>query len=93
MVSGPTHDDITYSCLAKAFDQPLERHEETLRRMTAFAAEKYDLSKQTAEQTSARELMGTLPSGKRSEVLFVESQKWVVRPCPPLLPDNAATDA
>lgn len=53
--------------------------------MTAFAAEKYDLTKQTAEQTAARELMGTLPAGERSEVLFVESQKWVVRSEPSLL--------
>ncbi|EEB92101.1 hypothetical protein MPER_09439, partial [Moniliophthora perniciosa FA553] len=30
---GPTHDDITYASLAKAFDQTLEHHGETLRRM------------------------------------------------------------
>lgn len=46
--------------------------------MTAFAKGRYDLSKQTAEQTAARERMGTLPSGDRSECLFVEGDRWVV---------------
>lgn len=39
---------------------------------------RYDLEKQTPEQREARERMGLLPSGKGSEVIFVEEDKWVV---------------
>lgn len=77
---GPTHDDITYDALAKAFDLPLKRHEETLARMWAMGKARFDLEKQTPEQRAARERMGTLPEGEGSEVLFVEGDKWVVSP-------------
>lgn len=41
---------------------------------------RFDLEKQTPEQKAARERMGLLPSGKGSEVIFVEEDKWVVSP-------------
>ncbi|KAK4052079.1 hypothetical protein OIV83_002373 [Microbotryomycetes sp. JL201] len=34
---GPTHDDITYESIAKAFDVELEYHEETKKRMAALS--------------------------------------------------------
>ncbi|KAL7411079.1 MoaB/Mog domain-containing protein [Mrakia frigida] len=74
---GPTHDDITYGSLADAFEMPLEHHPETLKRMWAMGKARYDLEKQTPEQREARERMGLLPSGKGSEVIFVEQDKWV----------------
>jgi molybdenum cofactor synthesis domain-containing protein len=33
---GPTHDDITAACVAKAFGVPLTRHPEALRRLLAY---------------------------------------------------------
>lgn len=71
-------DDITYGSLAKAFDLPLEHHDETLKRMWAMGKARFDLEKQTPEQRAARERMGLLPAGKTSEVIFVEQDKWVV---------------
>jgi len=35
---GPTHDDITYASLAKAFDLPLVHHKETMERMWTLAS-------------------------------------------------------
>ncbi|KAH9929046.1 MoaB/Mog domain-containing protein [Epithele typhae] len=72
---GPTHDDITYASLAAAFDQPLEHHQETLRRMTEMIKARADLSQQTAEQRIARERMALFPA--RAEVLYIAPDVWV----------------
>ncbi|KAI0649826.1 MoaB/Mog domain-containing protein [Trametes meyenii] len=72
---GPTHDDITYASLAKAFDQPLEHHKETLRRMEEVIKTRTDLSQQTPEQRTARERMALFPA--RAEVLFIAPDIWV----------------
>ncbi|KAI0772958.1 Molybdopterin binding protein [Trametes elegans] len=72
---GPTHDDITYASLAKAFDQPLEHHQETLRRMSEMTQHRPDFKQQTAEQRTARERMALFPA--RAEVLFVAPDIWV----------------
>ncbi|OCF35145.1 molybdopterin binding domain-containing protein [Kwoniella heveanensis BCC8398] len=86
---GPTHDDITYASLAKAFDLPLKHHPETLRRMWELATpqRKEELSKATPAQREARERMALFPtntgsgdaaeSKSKSEVIFVEADKWV----------------
>jgi molybdopterin-biosynthesis enzyme MoeA-like protein len=72
---GPTHDDITYASLAKAFDQPLEHHPETLSRMAAFSKHRTDVQNQSAEQRTARERMALFPA--KAEVLFIGDDIWV----------------
>lgn len=87
---GPTHDDITYASLGTAFSLPLEKHPETLRRMWALSspARREELAKVTPAQKEARERMALFPTaaggyrgdgeaGVKSEVIFVESDKWV----------------
>jgi len=75
---GPTHDDITYASLAKAFDPKgeLVHHDETLHRMSEMGKRRWDLSKQTEEQKTARMRMALFPV-QGSEVLFVQEDLWV----------------
>lgn len=72
---GPTHDDITYASLAKAFNQPLKHHAETLTRMTGLSQHRKNFQNQSAEQKVARERMALLPAD--AEVLFVWEDLWV----------------
>ncbi|KAF8513550.1 Molybdopterin binding protein [Hysterangium stoloniferum] len=72
---GPTHDDITYASLAKAFNQPLKHHEETLKRLAAHSKKRKDVQNATPEQKVARERMALFPAN--AEVLFVEQAMWV----------------
>jgi len=73
---GPTHDDITYASLAKAFGQPVVHHKETLSRMAAMSMyRKAFLDSQTEEQRTARERMALFP--EKAEVLFVVEDMWV----------------
>lgn len=51
---GPTHDDITVSCIARALELPLIEDEEALRRLKAHYKE---------ELTSERAKMATVPFG------------------------------
>ncbi|KAL8718797.1 MAG: hypothetical protein Q9225_004107 [Loekoesia sp. 1 TL-2023] len=82
---GPTHDDITYESIAKAFGLPLKLHDDTLRRMKA-------LSKPHPSQKSfswdvpspaldAKLRMVRLPIDEsrddKSQVLFVDENLWV----------------
>ena len=68
--------DITYQSLAAAFDQPLEHHAETLRRMGEMSRSRPGIAQQTAEQRTARERMALFPA--QAEVLYTESEIWVV---------------
>ncbi|MBF0562245.1 MAG: competence/damage-inducible protein A [Alphaproteobacteria bacterium] len=51
---GPTHDDITTACIAKAFGVPLHRHPEALERLTRYYG---------ASLNPARLRMADLPEG------------------------------
>ncbi|WP_114393464.1 competence/damage-inducible protein A [Oleisolibacter albus] len=55
---GPTHDDITAECIAKAFGLPLIRHPEAVRRLEAHYAG-------TALLNEARLRMANTPEGAR----------------------------
>jgi molybdenum cofactor synthesis domain-containing protein len=53
---GPTHDDITAECIAKAFGVPLIQHPEAVRRLRSHYANAADLS-------AARLRMANVPEG------------------------------
>ncbi|KAH0831279.1 Molybdopterin binding protein [Lanmaoa asiatica] len=72
---GPTHDDITYASLAKAFQQELSYHAETLTRMEALIRLRPSFSQQNDEQRTARKRMALFPHA--AEVLFVAPDIWV----------------
>lgn len=54
---GPTHDDITTACIAKAFGVPVERNAEAMRRLTAHYANS------GVEFNAARQKMAEIPVG------------------------------
>jgi len=68
--------DITYASLAKAFNQPLVHHAETLRRMTELSKHRSWIHTQDQEQRSARQRMALFPAN--AETLFVARDMWVV---------------
>lgn len=69
--------DITYASLAKAFNQPLRHHTETLRRMNIMSHHRADIANQTEEQRTARERMALFPA--HAEVIYTSPEIWVVR--------------
>ncbi|KAI0031505.1 MoaB/Mog domain-containing protein [Vararia minispora EC-137] len=72
---GPTHDDITYESLAKAFNQRLVHHQETLRRMMEMSKHRSWVASQSEEQKAARERMALLP--EHAEVIYTAEDMWV----------------
>ena len=76
---GPTHDDITYESLARAFDPEegkLEYDDETLERMYELSKRRFNFKDQTEEQQTARKRMALFPV-KHAEVLHVDPALWV----------------
>jgi len=78
---GPTHDDITYPSLAKAFGNKLELHEPTMKRMKQMrkrqpGMENFDWETPSAALT-ARQRMALLPTGEGATALFVSEEVWV----------------
>ncbi|KAF5365254.1 hypothetical protein D9758_005393 [Tetrapyrgos nigripes] len=72
---GPTHDDITYASLAKAFNQNLVHHPETIRRMDMMNRHRAWVASQNPQQKEATKRMALFPD--RAEVLFVGRDIWV----------------
>ncbi|KAJ6499431.1 MoaB/Mog domain-containing protein [Mycena sanguinolenta] len=72
---GPTHDDITYASLARAFSQSLTHNAETLTRMSRMIKHRTWMATQTPQQRAATERMALFPD--RAEVLFVAEDIWV----------------
>ncbi|KAJ8515143.1 hypothetical protein ONZ45_g7399 [Pleurotus djamor] len=72
---GPTHDDITYASLARAFDQRLAHHPECLRRMDEMIRHRPWAATQNEEQREATRRMALFPAD--AEVLFVAKDIWV----------------
>ncbi len=70
------NEDITYSSLAKAFDQNLVYHQETINRMDELSRQRRVTLNPNAEQMAATLRMALFP--KNSEVLFVGEDIWVV---------------
>ncbi|KAK7203259.1 MoaB/Mog domain-containing protein [Myxozyma melibiosi] len=79
---GPTHDDITYQSVAKAFELPLVLHEETVERMKRLGRRKIDPS--DTEAVKAQMRMATLPCGKdatETEITYTVENSWVPVVC------------
>ncbi|KAH6895838.1 molybdenum cofactor synthesis domain-containing protein [Thelonectria olida] len=82
---GPTHDDITYQSIAKAFDLPLVLHEETYDKMKRLSkvhpgAPKFDWDVPSPALT-AKLRMAQLPIDEtrdlKSQALFPHEDMWV----------------
>lgn len=72
---GPTHDDITYESLAKAFNTTVTHHEETIKRMTAMNKWRRGIASQSEEQRAASYRMALFP--ETAEVIFIDPEIWV----------------
>ncbi|KAH9485043.1 hypothetical protein JR316_0001949 [Psilocybe cubensis] len=72
---GPTHDDITYESLGKAFGQKLVHHEETITRLNEMSKHRSWVGTQNAEQLAATHRMALFP--ENAEVIFVAEDIWV----------------
>jgi hypothetical protein len=82
--------DITYSSLGAAFNLPLSHHPETMKRMFELStpSRQAELAAAKPAEKEARERMALFPTAKgehegdgqggpRSEVIFVDGEKWV----------------
>ncbi|KAL8678210.1 MAG: hypothetical protein Q9224_002664 [Gallowayella concinna] len=82
---GPTHDDITYESIAKAFNLPLKLHNETLKLMKALSkphpSQKNFSWDEPSPALDAKLRMVRLPidesRDEKSQVLFVDESLWV----------------
>jgi molybdopterin-biosynthesis enzyme MoeA-like protein len=82
---GPTHDDITYASIAKAFNLPLVLHETSLEKMKRLSRPRPDAPKFSwDEDTPARrakmrmiELPHDESKSDEEQVLFVAEDLWV----------------
>ncbi|KAK9321305.1 MoaB/Mog domain-containing protein [Lipomyces orientalis] len=72
---GPTHDDITYQSIAKAFNLPLVLHDETVERMKRLGIRRLDPNDKEAINAQMR--MATLPKGTEVEVIYSMENSWV----------------
>ncbi|KAK5206488.1 hypothetical protein LTR41_007926 [Exophiala xenobiotica] len=82
---GPTHDDITYQSIAKAFDLPLQLHETTVAKMQKFSRPhksqpNFDWNTPSPALT-AKLRMAQLPTDPNipdeEQVLYVKEDLWV----------------
>ncbi|KAB5545932.1 MoaB/Mog domain-containing protein [Coniochaeta sp. 2T2.1] len=77
---GPTHDDITYPSIAKAFDLPLVLHQEAFERMKRISKQKFSWDEDTPAR-KARLRMVELPIDESrdlaKQVLFPREELWV----------------
>ncbi|KAI4144190.1 MAG: hypothetical protein L6R39_004282 [Caloplaca ligustica] len=82
---GPTHDDITYDSIAKAFGLPLKLHDDALRRMKALSKPHPSRKNFSWDVPSpardAKLRMVRLPidesRDEKDQVLFVDESLWV----------------
>lgn len=72
---GPTHDDITYEALAKAYNLPLKLDKDTEARMNLLAKNKPKDRPALERQAALR--MATFPAGPNVTKYFVADDLWV----------------
>ncbi|KAJ4301752.1 hypothetical protein N0V90_003845 [Kalmusia sp. IMI 367209] len=86
---GPTHDDITYQSIAKAFDLPLKQHDAAFERMKRLSKPhpsqpNFDWNTPSAALT-AKKRMIILPLDEsipdEEQVIFVNDNLWVPVSC------------
>ncbi|KAJ4352521.1 uncharacterized protein N0V89_007870 [Didymosphaeria variabile] len=86
---GPTHDDITYQSIAKAFDLPLKQHDAAFERMKRLSKPhpsqpNFDWNTPSAALT-AKKRMIILPYNDsipdEEQVIFTDDQLWVPVAC------------
>lgn len=70
---GPTHDDITYQSIAKAYGLPLAFHQPTADRMKRIS--KFRPENEAAQKAQYR--MATFPDGPKVKCLFPCDDLWV----------------
>ncbi|KAG0135275.1 MoaB/Mog domain-containing protein [Tuber indicum] len=78
---GPTHDDITYSSIAKAFNLPLTLHNETWARMRKLSKSSktnppFDWETPSPMLT-AKQRMALLPTGPNVRNVYISPDLWV----------------
>lgn len=71
---GPTHDDITYECVAKSFKLPCALDKELQARMRRLANPEAKLDKESLEDYYR---MATLPTGNMVKNYYVCDDLWV----------------
>ncbi|KAL5379246.1 hypothetical protein DPSP01_008521 [Paraphaeosphaeria sporulosa] len=86
---GPTHDDITYQSIAKAFDLPLKQHDAAFERMKRLSKPhpsqpNFDWNTPSAALT-AKKRMIILPYNDsipdEEQVIFIDDSLWVPVAC------------
>ncbi|KAF2268821.1 Molybdopterin binding protein [Lojkania enalia] len=86
---GPTHDDITYQSIAKAFNLPLKLHEEAFDRMKRLSKPhksqpNFDWNVPSAALTAKKRMVELPLDDSRpyeEQVLFVDDNLWVPISC------------
>jgi molybdopterin-biosynthesis enzyme MoeA-like protein len=82
---GPTHDDITYQSIAKAFNLELKLHEPTMARMKKYSRPhksqpnfSWDVPSPALEAKKRMALLPTDPKlGDEEQVVYVKEDLWV----------------
>lgn len=72
---GPTHDDITYEAIGKAFGLPVELDEGVAERMRRLTKNKISLDNKEAVAAQLR--MATIPTGSNVTHLYADESLWV----------------
>jgi len=72
---GPTHDDITYQSIAKAFNLNLVLHQETVEKMIKLRKKTSPILNKEAQDAQYR--MATLPQGDDVENIYLNDELWV----------------
>lgn len=73
---GPTHDDITYEAVAKAFNLPVEIDQIVAEKMKTLGKRKIDPS--NVEAVAAQLRMATIPKGDNVKTIYVDEKNlWV----------------
>lgn len=72
---GPTHDDITYDSIGKAFDLEVSLHEETAEKMVRLRKKSAPVLDKEAQEAQFR--MATLPVGPNVEYIYLNNELWV----------------
>jgi len=74
---GPTHDDITYESIAKAYGLPLSLNQATVDKMNKFARNPPNKKTPGSPELDAQLRMARFPTGEIVKPIFVSPELWV----------------